>query len=247
MSKLENSVERAIAAIETLRREGARVHCITNTVAQNFTANILLSCGATPSMTASPEEVEYFTSSSDALLINLGTLTESRKAACLKAVELADKTKIPFVLDPVMCNLSLPRLNFAKRLNIKSPAILRLNAQEAELFLHDTSFQADHTCLVVTGNVDRVVLGDQEISVMNGDPLMSKLIAIGCAQGAVMAALVCKSESYFDAALASLLWFGVCGEIAASKCSGPGSFQAVFIDTLHEVLLGRIADRARIA
>ncbi len=47
----------AVNSIRALRADGALVHCITNTVAQNFTANVLLACGATPSMTVSPAEV----------------------------------------------------------------------------------------------------------------------------------------------------------------------------------------------
>ena len=38
-----------------LRTCGPRVHCITNAVAQNFTANVLLAAGCVPSMTLSAE------------------------------------------------------------------------------------------------------------------------------------------------------------------------------------------------
>ena len=43
-----------------LRQQHPRVHCVTNAVAQHFTANVLLAIGATPSMTMSPNEVEHF-------------------------------------------------------------------------------------------------------------------------------------------------------------------------------------------
>ena len=43
--------------LERLRERRPRVHCITNAVAQNFTANMLLAAGAMPSMTIAPEEV----------------------------------------------------------------------------------------------------------------------------------------------------------------------------------------------
>ena len=52
---------------------GPRVHCITNAVAQNFTANMLLAAGAVPSMTIAPKEVGRFAARADALLVNLGT------------------------------------------------------------------------------------------------------------------------------------------------------------------------------
>ena len=42
-----------------LRTRAPRVHCITNSVAQQFTANVLLAAGAVPSMTISPEEIGF--------------------------------------------------------------------------------------------------------------------------------------------------------------------------------------------
>ena len=40
--------------LERVRRTAPRVHCITNAVAQHFTANVLLALGAVPSMTIAP-------------------------------------------------------------------------------------------------------------------------------------------------------------------------------------------------
>jgi hydroxyethylthiazole kinase len=47
-----------------------RVHCITNSVAQNFTANVLLAVGAVPSMTVAPDEIAEFVARADALLMD---------------------------------------------------------------------------------------------------------------------------------------------------------------------------------
>jgi hydroxyethylthiazole kinase len=44
--------------LERLRERRPRVHCITNAVAQAFTANMLLAAGAVPSMTIAPKEVK---------------------------------------------------------------------------------------------------------------------------------------------------------------------------------------------
>ena len=41
--------EAAAAVLARLRAQGPRVHCITNAVAQNFTANVLLAAGCVPS------------------------------------------------------------------------------------------------------------------------------------------------------------------------------------------------------
>ena len=62
-----------------MRARAPRVHCITNAVAQTFTANMLLAAGAVPSMTIAPDEVAAFVARADALLVNLGTF--DRRAA----------------------------------------------------------------------------------------------------------------------------------------------------------------------
>jgi len=57
--------------LERLRERRPRVHCITNAVAQAFTANMLLAAGAVPSMTIALKEVRVFAARADALLVNL--------------------------------------------------------------------------------------------------------------------------------------------------------------------------------
>ena len=76
--ELANSAADVLARI---RERAPRVHCITNSVAQQYTANMLLAAGAVPSMTISPEEIAAFVAGADALLVNLGTFDAERRAA----------------------------------------------------------------------------------------------------------------------------------------------------------------------
>src|SRR5262245_66274305 len=76
----------AADVLERVRLRTPRVHCITNAVAQNFSANMLLALGAVPSMTIAAEEVGAFAGGADALLVNLGTFDTERRAACETAV-----------------------------------------------------------------------------------------------------------------------------------------------------------------
>ena len=87
--------------VERLRQRRPRVHCITNPVAQTFTANVLLAAGAIPSMTVSPKEVVPFVRRCDALLVNLGMFDVERQKAALAAIPVANKKRTPWVLDPV--------------------------------------------------------------------------------------------------------------------------------------------------
>src|SRR5450631_1704087 len=91
----------AAAVLDRLRARSPRVHCITNAVAQNFTANVLLAAGCVPSMTLSPDEIAPFVAGSHALLVNLGTLDRERREAIEIAVETASQDNVPWVLDPV--------------------------------------------------------------------------------------------------------------------------------------------------
>ena len=85
-SELPNIAADILARV---RARKPRVHCITNAVAQAFTANVLLAAGAVPSMTVAPEEIGEFVARADALLVNLGTLDRERRAAALVAACLA--------------------------------------------------------------------------------------------------------------------------------------------------------------
>src|SRR5436190_24398171 len=116
--------------LERLRERRPRVHCITNAVAQAFTANMLLAAGAVPSMTIAPKEVKAFAARADAVLINLGTFDLERQKASLAAIGVANKAGIPWVLDPVFIDRSPPRAAFAKTLVAKKPRALRLNRAE---------------------------------------------------------------------------------------------------------------------
>src|SRR3954464_9011987 len=86
--------------LERIRARRPRVHCITNAVAQNFTANMLLAAGAVPSMTMASDEIADFVARADALLVNLGTLDPERRAAIKIAIDMAGG-RVPWILDPV--------------------------------------------------------------------------------------------------------------------------------------------------
>src|SRR3954451_23273319 len=117
-----NELPRTTADIlARLRGRGPRVHCITNAVAQSFTANVLLAAGAIPSMTLSADEVGAFVARADALLVNLGTFDAERRAATAAALESAGANGVPWVLDPVFIDRSQPRAAYAKSLVARKP------------------------------------------------------------------------------------------------------------------------------
>ena len=238
-----NLLDKAIETIRVLRNDGARIHSITNTVAQNFTANVLLACNTKPSMTTNPDEVEAFTARADALHINLGTLDAARVEAIQNSLGVAHKQKIPVLLDPVMTHVSPLRAEFAKKILGKAN-IIRGNKDEIE---HLGISGKPQNCVVMTGEFDQILYHSECIRVDNGQPIMAKVIATGCALGALIAALSSKTDCPKTASAAGLIWFGIAGELAAEKCEGPGSFSPIFIDQLHGVELDVLKDKARLS
>ena len=241
--------------LDRLRQRRPRVHCITNAVAQNFTANMLLAAGAVPSMTIAPKEVRAFVARADALLVNLGTFDAERQKASLAAVAVANKGGIPWVLDPVFIDRSKPRAAFAKTLVAKKPRALRLNRAEFETLAGGKS---DDHALVKYAKARRVVVGltgerdlvrDQSriATIANGHPLMARVTAMGCAASALVAACLAVEPDAWRATSAALIVIGVAGEIAAARARGPGSFAVEILDSVHGLDRGALMLKAKVS
>ena len=238
-----------------LRVRAPRVHCITNSVAQAFTANTLLAAGAVPSMTLSADEIGAFVARADALLVNLGTFDEERREAVAAALEIASEEGIPWVLDPVFIDRSEPRAGFAKSLVGQKPRAIRLNRAEfAALSGAEpddaalTRYALDTLAVVaLTGTIDRITDGAQFVSIENGHPLMARVTAMGCAASALNAAFLAIENDPFVATAAALLAFGVAGGIAGERASGPGSFPAALLDALYALDKHTLMEKARVA
>ena len=176
------TVELADIAADVLARIRDRVpsvHCITNSVAQQYTANVLLAVGAVPSMTISPEEIVSFVAGADALLVNLGTFDAERRSAIEAAIGAAKTARMPWVLDPVFIQVAPARAHFARQLLTRGPAVVRLNTVEFATLSDDDAgdaaarlAKAHGTVIALTGGVDRITDGGRHAIIANGDPLM---------------------------------------------------------------------------
>ena len=68
-----------------------------------------------------------------------------------------------------------------------------------------------------------------------GSPIMSTVTGTGCLLSGVVSAFHAVQTDRFDAAVAATVFYGVCGEIAAKKTKGPGSFKTQFLDILYTI------------
>jgi hydroxyethylthiazole kinase len=253
--------------IQRIRSEAPLIHNITNYVVMNFTANALLALGASPVMAHAPEEVEEMVALAKALVINLGTLSTPWIDSMLKAGRTANRVGIPIVLDPVGSGATRFRTETARLLlQDTPPSIIRGNASEIRSLVQagrstkgvdsvhtpEETFEAARLlsgrgrCVVsVSGAADLIVEGASKIRIMNGHPMMSRVTGMGCIATAMTGAFAAVNPSRLDAAVNAMALMGIAGEIAAEKCSGPGSFQAHFLDGLYNIRESEIESRLR--
>lgn len=250
-----NDIPAAAAdVLERIRARAPRVHCITNAVAQNFTANMLLAVGAIPSMTIAPDEVAGFAARTDALLVNLGTFDAERRNAAHIAIDAATSESKPWLLDPVFVERSPPRAAFARMLLSRKPRAVRLNRAEFSALSGSdvdgaalTKFaEENHTTIGLTGETDVILSPGRFVCLGNGSPLMAKVTAMGCAGSAVIGACLAVEPDAWVATAAGLLILGVAGELAAAQARGPGSLAVGILDTLHTLDGAALMAQARL-
>jgi hydroxyethylthiazole kinase len=205
-------------------------------------------------MTIAPGEIAAFVQRSDALLINLGTCDAERRKAATKAVTAAYASGIPWVLDPTFIDRSRSRATFARALLAKAPRAVRLNEAEFQALAGAKAgpvalarlAASRRTVVGLTGEHDLVHDGKRLASIGNGDPLMARVTAMGCAGSALVAAALAVEPDGWRAVAAVLIAFGVAGEIAASRARGPGSFAIEIIDALYRLDRGMLLRRAKV-
>ncbi len=245
----------AADVLARVRARAPRVHCITNTVAQPYTANFLLAAGAVPSMTIAPEEIGAFVAGADALLVNLGTFDAQRRAAIEVGIAAVNETGKPWVLDPVFIQRTPARAQFARTLIARKPAVVRLNAAEfAVLAVDDAAGDAPErlakshaTVIALTGSLNVVTDGVRRAAIGNGDPLMRLVTALGCAASALVGAALAVETDAWLAVSAVLLALGVAGEMAAQDARGPGGFASAIIDAFYSLDRANLRQHAKVS
>jgi len=261
---------RTAELLEAVRARAPLVQCITNTVVQNVTANVLLALGASPAMVDVATEAGPFARVADALLVNTGTPHAEPRVAALEAVHAARDAGNPWVLDPVAVG-SLPvRTALARDLLALHPTVLRGNASEVLALLGDSaggrgvdstvgtedarvaSVAASDGRLVaavaVSGAVDLLVApGIGVVRVANGTDLLTRITGGGCALGAVVAAFTSVAPGDAGAAaVAATAVHTIAAELAARDAGGPGTFQPLFLDRLASLTPDDVVREARI-
>lgn len=262
-------------ATEAMRAAGPLVQYLTNIVAANTTANVLLAAGASPAVIDNPREAADFAGIASGVAVNLGTPYEHTVAAMREAVRGAHAAGTPWVLDPVAAGGPGWRTEVARDLVAQSPAVVRGNASEIMGLAGgaggrgvDSTAASDEALdaavrmareygvvVAISGATDVVVARDESadagearmhvVRADNGVPTLTRVIGTGCALGALMAAYASVVHPLLGA-LGATTHLNVAGEIAAENAPGPGSFAVALLDALDSVSPADIERRARI-
>lgn len=256
--------------LSDIRQKAPLVHNITNFVAMNSSANILLALGASPVMAHARGEVEDMASLASAVVLNIGTLDDLWVESMILAGISANRKGIPVILDPVGAGATRLRTEAARRIMDECRVdVIRGNASEV-LSLWDAGVstkgvessvslsddvadsavriaQVNTLVVAISGVDDCITDGTNTYRVKNGHPLMTKVTGLGCGLSAVTAAFCAvKPDELLKAVTAAFGFYGLCGEIAGRAAGKPGSFFTEFIDSLYSSGEGEIGEAIQI-
>ncbi|SDB24295.1 hydroxyethylthiazole kinase [Pseudobutyrivibrio sp. YE44] len=137
------------------------IHCLTNPIAMNQSANTVLALGARPIMAEHPMEVEEITETADALLLNLGNISDNRIEAMKKSIKVANALEIPVVLDGVGVACSSFRRAFIKELlAVGKVSVIKGNYSEI-IALYDENYKSsgvDAVAHIETKKIETAIL-----------------------------------------------------------------------------------------
>jgi len=248
-------MQKAICDIRNaVKQNQPLIHCITNPISINQCANGILAIGARPMMAEHPKEVSEITRTAQALMLNLGNITDARMESMQISAKTANEEKIPILLDAVGISCSTLRREYVKDLlNTVIPTVIKGNYSEIQALYREsyrsTGVDADtgldihiidhaaismarnlETVILASGKVDIVTDGKRLYHIHNGVSQLSQITGTGCLQGALCASYL-SAKPGIEAVITGCSVLGICGELAQTN-QGTGTFQCHLMDCL---------------
>ena len=242
-----------VSRLEAVRQRRPLVHCISNIVTANDCANLALAVGASPIMAQAPQEMADITAASDATVLNTGTPSAEKFAACLLCGKAAAGHH-PVVLDPVGVGASPWRLEQVQiLLDAFIPGILRVNLGEARALLQleggeqgvdspapsplaqrldaAAALAQRLGCVVLlSGPEDLVSDGSTAFRVDGGSGRMAFVTGTGCMLSVLCGVFSAVEPNFLQAALLAACFWKACAKTAEGRSLGPGSFRTALLD-----------------
>lgn len=229
------------------------VQCVTNEITCESMANTLLYVDAKPIMADDPREFSKLFEQTDALLLNIGHLSEKREKSLLEASRYAAEKNKPTVIDLVGYGVSEIRNQTGRSLVDNHPAVVKGNISELKKFcalpsrgrgvdasildqeedslnelisaMKKISNRYPSTTFLATGQQDLIVNQNRVVVLNNGVKELDRFTGTGDIVGALIAALLGEGHAPFEAVVGAVSYFNLCGEKAKQESVGLADFR----------------------
>jgi len=240
---------------EMVRLKEMKPFCygLTNYIAANLSANVLLAVGAGPAIGTAMDWPSAFGGHAHAVWINAACLMSCGPDEIRLAAKSAHEGGVPWVLDPVAVGAGAAGYDaVVKSLLEFKPTAIRGNASELIALAGgngggqgvETTLTSDKalpflqqmagelgTIAAVSGPVDYITDGTATIAVGGGDVRLTQVTGAGCSLGALIAGFLANAADPLTAvAAAHAAYAEAAGR--ASGATGTGSFATAFLDQL---------------
>ncbi|MFC4071715.1 hydroxyethylthiazole kinase [Actinoplanes subglobosus] len=237
-----------------IAQTGPFVYGLTNYIAANLSANVLLAAGAGPAIGAASDWTTTFPAGASAVWINAASLMSSDEESLRTVARTAHEAGTPWVLDPVAVGAGATRYDdFVRSLLEFRPAAIRGNASElialaggeatgkgvettvdsAEAVAAVSDFAARiGTIVAVSGPVDYISDGHRTVEIPGGDVRLTRVTGAGCALGSLTAAAIFATGDPLQGAVVAHAAYAEAAERAGARTRGTGSFAVALVDEL---------------
>jgi len=268
-----NHIDKILNLMDKAKEENPLVNFLVNYVTANDLTSITSYFGGTPVMTDDPidaaDVVEY--GQVDALVFNIGTITNKQVNAMIEAGKKAAERNVPIILDPVAAGVTPFRSAAIKRMleELKISVIkgnlaeikaclgvettskgVDSNEDESDADQYVVALAKKYNCVVaMTGIEDIITDGKRVVKIKNGTPSLPKVIGTGCTIGALVGTFSGVTDDYFYSAMAGVIVMGIAGEIADQKVDaklGYYTYKHHLLDTLSVLSNEQIKERANL-
>lgn len=266
-------IDKILNLMDKAKVENPLVNFLINYVTANELTSITSYFGGTPIMTDDPidaaDVVEY--GDVDALVFNIGTVTNKQVNAMIEAGKKATERNVPIILDPVAAGVTPFRSAAIKRMleELKISVIkgnlaevkaclgvettskgVDSNEDESDADQYVVALAKKYNCVVaMTGIVDIISDGKRVVKIMNGTPSLPKVIGTGCTIGALVGTFSGVTDDYFYSAMTGVIIMGIAGEIADQKVDaklGYYTYKHHLLDTLSVMTNEQIKEKANV-
>lgn len=233
-----------------IRQSQPVIHMIPNTVSAALCADGLSALGARPLMAVAPQEMEEIVAQADSIVVNLGQLTQEKKAAARTVLETAGKIEKPVVLDPVGCGASKFRLEAVQELlQISWKGMIKGNQseiysiQQGILTREGIDSKTERTwntavlkdkIYLISGKADRILWEDGMQELWKKQERTRNIVGTGCLLGALAGACYSVEPNACKAARAAAVGMAY-GLEQAEGVKGYGQAKQALLNAMEQL------------